>query len=47
MGTQECTGNAGRSSVTIVNKTGVANFTLQFLQHNKTDHFCMSVLRYV
>ena len=31
--------NAGRSSVTFVNKTGVAHFTLQFWHLNKTDHF--------
>ena len=31
--------NEGRSSVTFVNKTGVAHFTLQFWQLNKTDHF--------
>ena len=31
--------NAGRSSVTFVTKTGVAHFTLQFWQLNKTDHF--------
>ena len=38
--------NEGRSSVTFVNKTGVAHFTLQFWQLNKTDHFFMSVLQY-
>ena len=31
--------NAGRSSVTFVTKTGVAHFSLQCLQLNKTDHF--------
>ena len=31
--------NAGRSSVTCVNKTEVAHFTIQFWQLNKTDHF--------
>ena len=31
--------NEGRSSVTFVNKTGVAHFTLQFWQLNKTDNF--------
>ena len=31
--------NSGRSSVTFVTKTGVAHFTLQFWQLNKTDHF--------
>ena len=31
--------NEGRLSVTFVNKTGVAHFTLQFWQLNKTDHF--------
>ena len=31
--------NEGHSSVTFVNKTGVAHFTLQFWQLNKTDHF--------
>ena len=31
--------NAGRSSVTFVNKTGVAHITLQCLQLDKTDHF--------
>ena len=31
--------NAGRSSVTVVTKTGVAHFTLQFWQLNKTGHF--------
>ena len=31
--------NAGRSSVTFVNTTGVAHFTLQFWQLNKTAHF--------
>ena len=31
--------NAGRSSVPFVSKTGVAHFTLQFWQLNKTDHF--------
>ena len=30
---------AGRSSVSFVTKTGVAHFTLQFWQLNKTDHF--------
>ena len=40
MSAQEC---AGRSSVTCVTKTGVAHFTLQLWQLNKTDHFCMSV----
>ena len=38
--------NEGRSSVTFVNKTGAAHFTLQFWQLNKTDHFFMSVLQY-
>ena len=31
--------NAGRSFVTLVTKTGVAQFTLQFWQLKKTDHF--------
>ena len=31
--------NAGRSSVTFMNKTGVAHFTLHFWQLNKTDYF--------
>ena len=31
--------NAGRSFVTLVTKTGVAHFTLQFWQLQKTDHF--------
>ena len=31
--------NAGRSSVTFVTKPGVAHFTLQLWQLNKTDHF--------
>ena len=39
--------NEGCSSVTFVNKTGVAHFTLQFWQLNKTDHFlyvCFALL---
>ena len=31
--------NAGRSSVTLVTKIGVAHFALQFWQLKKTDHF--------
>ena len=31
--------NAWRSSVTFVTETGVAHFTLQFWQFNKTAHF--------
>ena len=31
--------NAGRSVVVLVTKTGVAHFTLQFWQLQKTDHF--------
>ena len=31
--------NAERSLVTLVIKTGVAHFTLQFWQLQKTDHF--------
>ena len=31
--------NAGRPSVTFVTKTGVAHFSLHFLQLNKTEHF--------
>ena len=47
-GTQGVHGmNAGRSSVTFVNKTGLAHFTLQFWQLNTTDHFVYSVLPYV
>ena len=38
--------NAGRSCVTFVNKTGVAHFTLQILQLNKTAFFCISILQY-
>ena len=43
MGTQE---GAWYERRTFVNKTGVAHFTLQFWQLNKTDLFCMSVLQY-
>ena len=38
--------NEGRSSVTFVNKTGVAHFTLQFCNLIKLIIFCMSVLQY-
>ena len=38
--------NEGRSSVTFVTKTGLAHFTFQFGQLNKTDHFVYSVLQY-
>ena len=31
--------NAGRSSATFVNKTGIAHFNLQFRHLNKTDNF--------